>query len=213
MTTMADRCEILSVRAADGGARLILTVESVTDDNKTRETLVLLTSRLSHMPQKGRIDADKLAFLRNEHALCGALDTGLRSLAASGGSSLQLRQKLCAKGVARDVAAQAAAQLCEKGYLQEEKNALAAAERDLRKLWGDRLILADLRAKGYGEQALSAVRAFLEGEDGVARCARLIQKRHLLPCDADNADKMLAALMRYGYTRTEIRAALKTVAE
>jgi SOS response regulatory protein OraA/RecX len=134
------------------------------------------------------------------------MQIGLRSLSASGGSCTQLRQKLRAKGVARDVADETAAQLCEKGYLQEEKNALAAAERNLRKLWGDRRILADLRAKGYGEEALRAVGALLEGEDGVARCVRLLQKRHF---EREDPDKLIAALLRYGYTRTEIRDALR----
>jgi SOS response regulatory protein OraA/RecX len=31
--------------------------------------------------------------------------------------------------------------------------------------------------------------------------------------DAENPDKLIAALMRYGYTRTEIRTALKEIME
>ena len=98
------------------------------------------------MPQKGEIDADTLSFLRREHAVCAALATALRSLAAGSCSCLQLQQKLCAKGVARDVAQECVAVLVQKGYLCERESALAAAESDLRKLWGDRRILADLRA-------------------------------------------------------------------
>ncbi len=138
--------------------------------------------------------------------LAAALATGLRSLAAGTGSRLQLMQKLCQKGVARDVAEEAVAALCEKGYLNERESALAAAESDLRKLWGDRRILADLRAKGYGEEALLAVREFLGTKDGAARCVYLLQKRRL---DTGNPDKLIAALLRYGYARTEIREALR----
>ncbi len=203
---MADLFEILSVRAAEGGARLILCVQSTCAGEVSRETLTLFASRLKCLPQKGAIDADALGFLRREHALCAALATGLRSLSASGGSRIQLRQKLCTKGVARDVAEEAVAQLCKKGYLDEQKSALAAAESDLRKLWGDRRILADLRAKGYGEEALLTVCERLHEEDGVARLVRLLQKRRF---DAGDPDKLVAALMRYGYTRTEIRVALR----
>ena len=206
--TMADRFEILSVRAAEGGARLVLTVESEAEGEKSRETLTVLTARFMRAPQKGEIDAQMLANLRREHALCAALQTGLRSLSASGSSRLQLRQKLCTKGVARDVAEDAVDALCEKGYLDEQKSALAAAESDLRKLWGDRRILADLRAKGYGEEALAAVRELLADKDGAARLVRLLQKRRF---DVENPEKLIAALMRYGYTRTEIRAALRRV--
>ena len=208
--TMVDFAEILSVRAADGGARLILTLECETVGEKWRETLSVLTARMSRVPQTGEIDADVFALLRREHALCAALAMGLRSLSAGGGSCVQLRQKLCGKGVARDVAEDAVQTLCEKGYLNERESALAAAEADLRKLWGDRRILADLRAKGYGEQALYAVRELLAGKDGAMRLVRLLQKRHF---DAENPDKLIAALMRYGYTRTEIRAALREVME
>ena len=38
--------------------------------------------------------------------------------------------------------------------------------------------------------------------------SNLLQKRHF---DTENPDKLIAALMRYGYTRTEIRAALRMV--
>jgi SOS response regulatory protein OraA/RecX len=205
---MADRIEILNVRAADGGARLVLTLVCEGATEKTRETLCVLTSRMPSVPQKGVVDGETLVFLRREHALCAALATALRSLASGGGSRLQLQQKLCAKGVARDVAKDAVQILCEKGYLDERENALAAAESDLRKLWGDRRILADLRAKGYGEEAISAARELLAQKDSVARLVRLLQKRRM---DAENPDKLIAALMRYGYTRTEIRTALKEI--
>ena len=207
---MADRFEILGVRAAEGGARLILQLESELGGEICRESLTVLTSRMKNVPQKGLCDEETLLFLRREHALCAALAMGLRSLASGGYSRLQLRQKLSLKGVARDVAQDAVQVLCEKGYLNERENALAAAECDLRKLWGDRRILADLRAKGYGDEAIFAVRELLESKDGAARCARLLQKHRF---DAENPDKLIAALMRYGYTRTEIRAALKEITE
>jgi SOS response regulatory protein OraA/RecX len=173
---------------------------------KSRETLTVLTARMECLPQKGVIDGEILSFLRREHALCAALATGMRSLGVSGGSRVQLCQRLRAKGVARDVAEDAVAQLSQKGYLDEQKSALAAAENDLRKLWGDRRILADLRAKGYAEEALLTVRELLESKDGTARCMRLLQKRRF---DTENTDKLIAALVRYGYTTAEIRAALR----
>ena len=207
---MVDRFEILSVRAADGGARLILQTESEVGGEVCRESLTVLSSRMKNVPQKGSCDEDALLFLRREHALCAALATGLRSLAAGGCSCVQLRQKLCQKGVARDVAEDTVQVLCEKGYLNERESALAAAECDLRKLWGDRRIMADLRAKGYGDESLLAVSELLESKDGAARCARLLEKRRF---DTESTDKLVAALMRYGYTRAEIRTALQAATE
>ena len=207
---MADRFEILSVRAADSGARLILQLESDLDGEVCRESLTVLTSRMKSVPQKGIVDAETSALLHREHALCAALSIALHSLAAGGCSCLQLRRKLCAKGVARDVAEDAVRSLCETGYVRERESALAAAESDLRKLWGDRRILADLRAKGYDGEALLAVRELLASKDGAARCARLLEKRRF---DTSDTDKLIAALMRYGYARSEIRAALQSTME
>ena len=214
MTTMADHIEILCVRAADGGARLVITVKSMTCGEEKKESLSVFASHLTHLPTPGVIGEEMLELLRREHALCAALDTGLRSLGSGGGSSLQLKQKLRARGVAADVAMDAARELEERGYLQERKNALSLAARNLRKLWGDRRILADLRAKGYAEEAISAVREMLEGEDAMQRCAKLLEKRMIAALDEAQLQKLIASLMRYGYTRTEIRAALqKTMRE
>ena len=212
-TTMADYSKLLHVRAADGGARLFLSVETSLAGEVQKQTLCVFASHLDRVPCVGPIDGETLAHLRREHALCAALDTGLRSLSAGGGSRVQLTQKLCARGVARELADEAADELSARGYLQERENALAAAARDLRKLWGDRRILADLRAKGYGDEALCAVREYLAQQDGTARCVRLLEKKRIRTLDAQDADKLIASLMRYGYTRTEIREALRRSVE
>jgi SOS response regulatory protein OraA/RecX len=77
------------------------------------------------------------------------------------------------------------------------------------KLWGNKRILAEIRSKGYGEAALDAARVRVMGEDGVARCRRLLAKRRIdcMPADVKEARKVLGFLVRYGYTVTEIREA------
>ena len=121
MTTMVDRFEILGVRAADGGARLILQLECDVGGEVSRESLTVLTTRMKNVPQKGLCDEEAVLFLRREHALCAALAIGIRSLASGGCSQLQLRHRLCQKGVARDVAEDTVRALCEKGYLLREQ--------------------------------------------------------------------------------------------
>ena len=210
---MADYSKILHMRAADGGARVFLVVESCVAGEIQKQTLCVFSAHFDRLPAVGVIDGEMLARLRHEHALCAALDTGLRSLSSGGGSRVQLTQKLRARGVDKTVAGEAADELSARGYLQERENALAAAARDLRKLWGDRRILADLRAKGYGDEALGAVREHLAEQDGVARCVALLQKRRIRTVDAACADKLISSLMRYGYTQREIREALHRVLE
>ena len=201
---------IREVRAAEGGARLL--VELVESGTGQAEWLSLLCARLSHAPVKGPVSPETVCDIRREAAVCGAISAGLRALGAAGCSPRHLVQKLRARGIAADVAAEAVDELAQKGYLKEEEGALREAEKGLAKLWGDRRILADLQAKGYGSGALQYAAARLRTEDGAARCAALLRKRRMPPlADEAQARKLLASLSRYGYTASEIRKALQTV--
>ena len=210
----ATSAKLLRVRAADGGARLCLVVEMTDGEDTWREALTVFAARLDRVPTLGELDIETLALLRREDALATALAMGLRSLGAGGSSEQHLARKLRAKGVAGEVAREAVEELSSRGYLDETDAAVREAERGLAKLWGDRRILAELRAKGYGDEALQAARERLRDEDGAARCCRLLQKKHVDVTDDPTAtQKLIAALMRYGYTATEIRAALSAECE
>lgn len=197
------------MRAAGGGARLLVEIEQVCLGELTRETLCLLSARLSRLPQIGEIGEQELSELRHEAKICEAIETGLRSLGASGCSVRHLVQKLRAKGFDADIAAEAVSELAEKGYLREEQGALREVEKGLAKLWGDRRILCDLRAKGYEGSALKYAQARLHAEDGAARCAMLMRKRRMGATDEAELAKLLAALTRYGYTPSEIKRAMR----
>ncbi len=209
--TMADPCaKLLSVRAADGGARLLLALEISEEGILKKETLSVFAARFSRLPDLGELDEETLSYLRREAALCEALGMGLRSLAACGGSKTRLQQKLRARGVRADIAGEAVAELALRGYLDEERSAMREIDRALAKLWGDRRILADLRSKGYDEEALRPVLERLAKENGAARCRVLLEKRYAEQMrDPTQVSKVIAALMRYGYTQSEIRAALQ----
>lgn len=201
---------IREMRAAEGGARLL--IELVNEETAEAEWLSLLCARLSRLPQKGFVSPETVCELRREAAVCAAIATGLRLLGAAGSSARHLEQKLRARGVEAEVAREAVGELAEKGYLKEEEGALRETEKGIAKLWGDRRILCDLQAKGYGGGALKYAAARLRSEDGVARCAALLRKRRIaLPADEVQARKLYVALTRYGYTATEIRQALQKI--
>ena len=205
-----ETCRICTLRAADGGARLFVEVETTTAEGSTRQTLSLLAARLSHLPQVGVISPETASELRHEDAVCAALGAGLRCLGSCACSAKHLTEKLRVRGYAADVAGEAVAELAAKGYLKENEGALREAERGLAKLWGDRRILADLAAKGYTGGALKYAAARLKTEDGAARCAALMRKRRMaVPLDVVAAKKLFASLARYGYTPAEIRKAMQ----
>ena len=205
-----DEIRICGVRAADGGAHLLIDVEYLQNGEKQREHLALMTARLAHLPETGAITAEVFEKLRHEAEVCSAIGAGLRCLGAGGSSKRRLVEKLRLRGFDFDTASAATEALAEKGYLHEEESAVREAEKGLAKLWGDRRILADLQGKGYHGGALQYAKARLRAEDGVARCAQLIRKRRMArPTDEAEARKLFAALTRYGYSAEEIKKALQ----
>lgn len=200
---------LCSLRAADGGARLVLHIEITTDTGVERLTLSPLVSGLDSLPTVGELTEEALDFLREESDFANALVKGYRYLGASDRSPSALVKRLRAAGVSQVLAGRVVEQLLLSGMLNESEGAVREAERALAKLWGDRRICAALREKGYSAQAIAAAVAFLQEQDSVARCVRLIKKRRMaLPQNEQEAARFAAALVRYGYTGSEMKAAM-----
>ncbi len=208
---MTDRAvRLCSLRAADGGARLVMNIE-ITDATGV-EKLVLspLVARLGTLPLVGELTEDALALYREESLFADALSRGYRYLGAADCSPASLRRKLQAAGVSGGLAIQVVEHLMETGLLVERDSALREADRCLAKLWGDRRIMAVLRAKGYGDRTLATVASYLREQESVVRCASLIHKRRMpLPQDEQERARFVASLIRYGYTGREIKAAVQ----
>ena len=208
-----DDFTLTGMRATDGGTRLTLYVTG-RDENGAPDylTLTVLSSRLSHLPTMGPIDPETVSVLQYEHQVCRGVFMGLRALSAGELSIGMLVRRLLQRGIPRQAACEAAGELAARGYLDEKRAALREAERGLFKLWGDRRILSELSAKGFGQEALSVAAERLSGEDGGARCAALLKKKRLsLPEEPRGQQKLFATLARYGYAPGEIKAALVAV--
>ncbi len=212
MTT--DTYTLCSMRAADGGARLLLQVRVQSSGGSEAKTLSVFSARLPRTPRCGALTEQEYRWLCREAELTRAMDIGLRLLGANGASELQLVKKMQQRGV-RCVTARAAVRLlAERGYIDEQRGALHEAHKGLEKLWGDRRILADVRAKGYGEEALAEVAALLAEENGTERCAKLMARRRMtLPRNEGELSRFMASLMRYGYTASEIKRACRAKKE
>ncbi len=208
MTT--DRFILRSMRAADGGARLLLMIRVESECGGRDEALAVFTARLPATPRLGTLAEEQYAFFVREAQMTKAMDMGLRFLGAGSASRLQLVRKMLQRGIKKDIAEAAVEALFARGCLFEQEGALSEAHKGLRKLWGDRRILADVRAKGYGAEAIAAVEALLKSENAPLRCANLIKKRRMVVPDEDHAvARFVASLVRYGYTVKEIKQALR----
>ena len=205
---------LVQIRAADGGAVLCFAVEYFNGRELVKRTLSAFAARLSRIPAVGALDAACFELLCHEDEIYRAMCVGMRVLSGADASAAQLRHKLRTKGFSEELAAKVSALLEARGYVNEERGALFECEKELRRLRGDRRILAELRAKGYGDKALAAVRERLAEEDGAARCRALLRKKRItVPGDPKELNKLIAALVRYGYTSSEIRRALQVEIE
>ena len=198
------------MRAADGGARLLLCVRTESEGGVRDEVLSVFTARVAKMPKIGALNGEEYAYLAQESEITKAIDMGLRLLGFSGASRVQLIEKMRQRGVKRDIAEAAVEEICARGYLSEAQGAENEVKKGLQKLWGDRRILANMRAKGYGAEALSVAEGLLKSENAAKRCAKLIKRRRMvLPREDQEIARFVAALVRYGYAVAEIKEALR----
>lgn len=141
---------------------------------------------------------------------------GVILLGYGGCSEQALCRKLVAKGISREIAHMAVAELVSEGYVDPTADALREAERCVAKEWGKRRIVATLRAKGYADEAIRAAMYALEDAevDFVALCAERIQKQvGVVPSEPAARQKLFASLERYGFSSAEIREAMRRLAE
>lgn len=207
MTTEAE-ITLCSLRAVDDGARVLLTLRLGEGERERTENLAIFTTRITKLPAKGRLTVAEYRVLSHAASVSAAIELGLRLLSFSGASKRMLMQKMLRRGVSPSVAEEAVDELLARGSLKEDEGALREAEKGLLKLWGNRRILADVRAKGYDANALALVKERLLTENAVKRCEKLIARRHMaLPHDAASAARFAAALSRYGYSVAEIKKA------
>lgn len=156
------------------------------------------------------IDSDGLCEIERLASLAYAVRKAYRSVSFSPCSERMLARKLCEKGVDREVAAEAAKFVKEKGYIDEERYALREAELCLGKYWGRGRILLRLRERGYCDEAMETVAEYLEDMDFSTRCLEYLEKKYKKPpADGEDVKKLFSSLLRYGYSSGEIKTALR----
>ncbi len=209
--------------ARDGGAEILIRVELSEDvfdvaesaagahrkpQREVRELALLLDRYAEIRPAKGVIDEATFLSLERAAEFSEAVRMGLRLLAFGASTRRGLENKLCRKGVARETAEEASCYLSKRGYIDEDRDAVREAERHVKRLRGRNRILAALYQKGFGADAVASAERYLDEVDFVELCGRLIEERYAAALsDALSRKKVVATLMRNGYTMHEIRAA------
>lgn len=131
----------------------------------------------------------------------------------SGGdhSKRQLILKLVRADIDRKYAEKAALIMEERGFIDE----FAQAERIAkgycrRKYWGKKRIMQELLQKGYERDAVFAAVGFITPEEYKSALQTVIERKYPDPPeDKREKDKRIAALLRLGYSISEISEAFR----
>lgn len=202
---------IASICAASGDDIAICVLVSNTDKSQ-REKFVISADAYTRMGlSKGEIDTDTYEALEREAGVNAAFKRAVAILGYGGCSKRALVSKLLQKGFGREYALEAAERASALGFIDDTQNACREAERCVAKLWGEARIRACLIQKGYSSSAVEQALCALE-DDGVdfeENCRQLIDKKYpVIPKERAEKQKLVAALVRYGYTLSQIKSAL-----
>jgi regulatory protein len=116
------------------------------------------------------------------------------------------------KGIDRESAASAAEHLETLGLINEEADVERLVSSCLAKLWGKKRIYRELCAKGYDKSIVSEELSKIEQDTLVENCVALFRKKHkVFPNDPETQKKIIASLVRYGYSFDEIKRAIQMI--
>jgi SOS response regulatory protein OraA/RecX len=207
------KIEITSASARDCGAYVSVRAKLSDGSNFEIRELLLLASQYAELGVTiGEIDCEVFDALVSRSELCAAYLRGVAVLGYGAHSKKELARKLCQKGVTREMANGAAEMLERAGYINESDDAARLAERATKKYWGRRRISSELYARGYDADAVSSALETLEDVDFSRLCEEYIRKKYKeIPDDQNSRKKLFSALLRMGYTSSEIKEAFRAI--
>lgn len=211
---MSDRpisIELKSISEIENEPTFALTFVIFNEEHRQKKTLFVSQAKCRELGlSRGKISAETFELLEKEAKRSSAYQKGAGILGYGVNSVKSIKLKLKQRGYDDDAVEYAAERLESEGYIREIEDAKRLAEQCACKLWGPKRILSHLFSKGYCDEALSAAREQLEGVDFSKNCKKLILKRYrVFPTQKKDADRAIASLMRYGYSVSQIKEALK----
>ncbi len=209
---------VLDVRPDGEGAFVLVVLSCPREGDRSdrdRVTVRLLVEQYAELaPKRGELPPEQADALIGAGRLAEAVRRAATLLQYGDSSERRLIYKLTAKGIDRADAEAAVAYLVAKGMIAEDRGAVRRAEQDARKLWGPRRIREDLRAQGYGSEAIEAAMLALDDRevDFAQSCATVIRRKWGgVPTDRAARAKYRAALLRLGFESDTVREAERLI--
>lgn len=206
------RIEIISVSALEGGAEMMLKVRMSDGERSSVRSLLIFTDKYLELGLRRGAVIDEAAFdeLERVSERCRAIKKGGDLLSYSAVSKAQLARKLRQRGFDAENAAEAAEYLETASLIDERSNVKSIISASMKKLWGRKRIYSELIRRGYDRATVGEELGLIDVEEFIENCKRLILKRAgNVPADPVGTRKLIAFLTRYGYSFSEIKAAIE----
>ena len=207
------KIEIVSSLAVHEGREVELVIE--TSEVYKRNTYRYTISREAYDRlglADGEISREDMKALSYEEEKYRATKKAFDILAFGRNSARTLALKLRHRNFSPRICDEVVELLKEKGYIREDEDVIREAEGCVEKCWGMRRILMYLHEKGYDNNAITVAREYLSEVDFIDTCVQLIRSKFgTLPKEESERNKVISALIRYGYSTTEIKNAAKVV--
>lgn len=160
------------------------------------------------------IDDKRFLSIREEMLFDNARRAAFSILSCGENNKKSLIMKLQNKGFSYELCKNMALYMEHRGYIDEKKQIGLLCDGYLKKKYGKIKIINELVTKGYlREDVTDYVQKELSSIDFAENCAYIIENKFIpLPSvQSDDFKKMMGALMRYGYSFSEIKGALAIV--
>lgn len=155
------------------------------------------------------LSEEDISALEEEASFCRAAARSVKILSYSSHSKIALIRKLCQYGFDKETAIRAADNAEARGNLNEKRQAEHLTDYYLRhKYWGKKRIAAELMSKGYGKDAVIGAISGVDESRFEENLHRLISRK-AVPEDKHERDRYISALVRMGYSISEILRAIK----
>ncbi len=201
--------------SAGGLGEIIVTFEISDGENKSVSKFLISDAAYIELSLSiGASDISAYDAVERESNIYIAYKRALYALGFSSASKKALLHKLVNKGCEAEYAREAIERLEANGFFCEADFAVREGEKCLAKLWGAERIRAHLKEKGYTDNSVNSVLFAFEdnGVDFEENCALLIRKKYSrIPTDKKEMQKLIASIMRYGYSLSQIKSALGNV--
>ena len=205
--------ELISVFVQNEGKEVQLEVELRQGENSDRRIFRMPRSIFESFGiSEGEITREDMTEIMDADERYKALKRAFDIVAYGRNSRKVLEDKLRHRGFSPQIAHDIAEYMKNHGYLDEDEDASREVDVCVRKLWGSKRILMHLHQKGYDTETISAAKKYMETIDFVDVCVKLVREKYkTLPKDDAERQKVIAALIRHGFSMSEIKAAAKII--